>query len=86
MILADPDSSTGHPKTAFAFRRGLFEFVTLPYGLCNLPATFHRAMDIVLGDAKFNCAMTYMNGVVVFSENMEDRIVHLTTVLERMKT
>ena len=36
-------------KTAFAASsRGLFEYVTMPMGLCNGPSTFERAMELIL--------------------------------------
>ncbi|XP_029828099.2 uncharacterized protein LOC115313286 [Ixodes scapularis] len=41
-------------------------------------------MDIVLGDAKFNFAMAYMDDAVVFSRSFEEHLAHLEIILSRM--
>lgn len=41
----DPADKT---KTAFATRRGLFQFRVMPFGLCCAPATFERLVETIL--------------------------------------
>lgn len=36
------------PNTVFATRFGLYEYTRMPFGLCNGPRTFQRAMELVL--------------------------------------
>ena len=36
------------PKTAFICHRGLFEYLRMPFGLCNAPAVFQRTVESVL--------------------------------------
>ena len=36
------------PKSAFVTHCELFEFVRMPFGMCNAPATFPRLIEVVL--------------------------------------
>lgn len=42
-------------------------------------------MEIVLGDARYNYAMAYLDDVVIYFETFKEHLVHLNSVLERMK-
>lgn len=72
------------PKTAFTCSRGLFEFVRLPFGLSNSPASFQRVMDTILADVKHKFAMAYMDDVIVFSNTIEEHVDHLNIVLQKL--
>jgi hypothetical protein len=61
-----PDSKE---KTAFATHSGLFEFQRLPFGLTNAPPTFQRLLDCILCSVINECAIVYIDDVLVFSNN-----------------
>ena len=42
--------------TAFTCHSGAWQCVRLPFGLCNAPATFQRAMDMILAGVKWQNA------------------------------
>ena len=61
-------------KTAFAYHKGLFQFNTMPFGLCNAPAGFLDLMSHVLeGLDKFIVA--YLDDILIFSNTSEDHLV-----------
>ena len=54
-------------KTAFCTVDGLFEFVLMPFGLRNAPATFQRLMDTVLRSLNRKVCVVYLDDIIVFS-------------------
>ena len=69
----------GKEKTAFAYHRGLFQFLVMPFGLCHAPSIFVMLMSIVLqGLDDFACA--YLDDILIFSETAEDHEKHIEEV------
>lgn len=72
-------------KTAFICHRGTFEFTRMPFGVAGGPATFQALMDRVLDGINHQCAMAFLDDVLVYSPTLEDHLVHVREVLERIK-
>jgi len=53
------------PKTAFATRYGLYEFLVMPFGLTGAPATFMRLMNDVFRPLLDKCVVCFMDDVLV---------------------
>lgn len=58
-------------KTAFVTRNGLFQFIVMPFGLCNSPATFERLMEVVLVGLNFNICLVYIDDIIIFGETFD---------------
>lgn len=72
-------------KTAFWTKYGLFQYKAMPFGLCNAPATFQRAMENVLLPVLHSSAVVYIDDIIVFFETLEEHREHVTEVLELLK-
>jgi len=70
-------------KTAFITPFGLYQWVTMPFGLSNAPATFQRLMDRVLEGCTF--AIGYIDDILVFSNTFEEHVKHLEEVFSRLR-
>ena len=62
---------------------GLYEFLRMPYGLCNTPATFQRLMQNCLGKLNLTYALIYLDNVIVFSRTEEEHLHYLQVVFAR---
>ena len=62
---------------------GVYEFLWMPYGLCNAPATFQRLMQNCLGELNLSYALIYLDNVIVYSRTEEEHLTRLRAVFER---
>jgi hypothetical protein len=63
---------------------GLFEFNCLPFGLCNAPASFQRFMNRTLGSYLHECAIAYLDDVIIYSKTWDEHLQHVEKVLTRL--
>ena len=73
------------PKTAFTTKWGHYQWKVGPQGLCNMPATFQRLMQLVLtGHCLWEYAMAYIDDILVYSKTFDSHLQHVRDVLERV--
>jgi hypothetical protein len=61
------------------------EWVAMPFGLCNAPATFHRMMNDILRDFLHKFVTVYLDDVCIYNRTLEEHLEHLRLVLQRFK-
>ena len=72
-------------KTAFRTATGLYEFVVMPFGLVNAPATFQRLMELLLGDLHWIGVLVYLDDILIHGESQERVLELLKEVLARLR-
>ena len=70
-------------KTAFVTPFGKYKFLMVPFGLAQAPAYFQLLMNKVLEGLNF--AMTYLDDIIIFSDNELEHLEHLEVVFTRLK-
>lgn len=72
-------------KTAFSTENGHYEYLRMPFGLKNAPATFQRTMNAVLIGLAGVICLVYMDDIIVFSYSLQEHCINLSKVFEALK-
>ena len=72
-------------KTAVITMRGLYEFMVMPFGLCNAPATFQRLMDNIILPEYRGFIETYIDDLLTHSDSFSDHLSHLAVLLTALR-
>ena len=73
-------------KTAFSTGKGLWQFKTMPFGLCNAPATFERLMEHVLAGMLGETCLVYLDDIIIMGRSFEDHFQKLEKVFEKLQS
>ena len=72
-------------KTAFTTGQGLRQFVVMPFGLSNVPATFERLMEQVLVGLPWTTCLVYLDDVIVHAWCFQDELDRLREIFGRLR-
>ena len=72
-------------KTAFATHNGLYQFLTMPFGLANSGVSFQRLTGHILRGLEYRFAFIYIADIIIFPKSVEEHLVHLEEVFRRLR-
>ena len=81
-IEMDPDSVE---KTAFVTNEGHYEWLVMPFGLKNAPATFQRIIQHILNERLYKGVLNYLDDIMIYTETIEDHLELLKYVFEQLE-
>ena len=74
------------PYTTFTVGTlGMYEFLRMPFALCNAPATFQHLMQNCLRELNLTYALIFLDDVIVFSDTEAEHLRRLQAVLEHFQ-
>jgi hypothetical protein len=71
-------------KTAFSTSLGLYQFVSMPFGLCSSPSTFQRLMQNVLRGLQWEECQLYMDDVIVPGASFQESLLRMEHTFDRL--
>ena len=71
-------------KTAFRCRYGHFEYLVMPFGLINAPASFQAMMNEILKEFLDQGVVVYMDDILIYTKTVTEHRLLLSKVMARL--
>ena len=72
-------------KTAFRTQYGHFEFLVLPFGLTNAPATFMHLVHSILREQLGDFIVIFLDDILVYSRDLSSHMAHVRKAFQILR-
>lgn len=73
-------------KTASTTGQGLWQFLVMPFGLSNAPATFEQLMEQVSVGLPWTTCLEYLDDIIVHAQSFQDELDRLREIFTRLRS
>jgi len=80
ILMASEDVS----KTTFRMHHGHYEFMVMPFGLCNAPSSFQATMNTTFGPYLRKFIIVFFDDILIYSRTFPDHLEHLKTTFQTL--